>query len=436
MDRSGKSDRFEGYHIQLRRAIRALLPTRGLPLIPTDDRVRWSDRMLVVAIVLWVWSEARLMIDAFHEARQAVVDMYSSRRRPGESLSGFSKTWQKQSARLLAIVCPSLRTQMQGLAGDDWRLDGRVVLSVDGSRVNSPRTEANEEAFGCAGRNKTAPQQLLLTVFHVATGLPWDWRRGPGHAGERGLFGEMIDSLPERSLLLIDAGFTGYELFQRLDQAGHSFIVRVGRNVRLLRKLGYHTREGKGTVYLWPQKKRNQEPLVLRLITVLDEGKKVSLLTNVLSKSELSDRQIARLYRRRWSIETMFRTLKQTLAKRTLRAHTPKLAECELDWAMVGLWLLGLMTLKETGVKDGWSAAAALRAVRKATCSRRRKGATQLRRDLARARPDCYVRIGPKTTRDWPHKKNEKPPGNPKIRTATKLEREAVKRVTKRKRAA
>ena len=48
-------------------------------------------------------------------------------------------------------------------------LRGRVgrwaVFGVDGSRVECPRTKANEAAFGSAGRRKTGPQQFLTTLF-------------------------------------------------------------------------------------------------------------------------------------------------------------------------------------------------------------------------------------------------------------------------------
>jgi hypothetical protein len=43
------------------------------------------------------------------------------------------------------------------------------------------------------------------------------------------------------------------------------FLVRVGANVHLLKKLGY-AREDKDTVYLWPNNKQQLPPLELRLI--------------------------------------------------------------------------------------------------------------------------------------------------------------------------
>jgi hypothetical protein len=438
MKRSGTSARYAEYHIQLRSAIRRQLPAQGLPLISGDGRVRWSDRMLVIGAVLMAWSPSTLWHEAFASARETLVAMYRTRRRPGAELSGFLKALQKRSAKLLARVCAGLRERTQCRAGLAWRWKEWVVLGVDGSRVNCPRTRANEQGLGCAGRHRTAPQQLLLTLFHVASGLPWAWRRGRGDASERELLEELLPELPEKTLLLADAGFTGYDLLRALGAAGHAFVVRAGRNVRLLRKLGYELSERRGTVYVWPKRRQQREaPLVLRLVRLQSGRRQMALLTNVLDEARLSDSELAALYRQRWSIEVMYRSLKQTLGKRSLRAETPALAGCELDWAMVGLWLLGLMTLAQTGLSHGWSPAAALRVVRLALRNvHRRAGACRVGALLAQATQDEYVRRGPKAARDWPHKKNEPPPGVPNIRTATRAEVAAAKKLRKKLRAA
>jgi Transposase DDE domain len=52
----------------------------------------------------------------------------------------------------------------------------------------------------------------------------------------------MAPDLPKNALVVADAGFTGYELFRRLLRADQNFLVRVGSNVHLLRKLGYFER--------------------------------------------------------------------------------------------------------------------------------------------------------------------------------------------------
>jgi hypothetical protein len=118
-----------------------------------------------------------------------------------------------------------------------------------------------------------SPQLWLTTLWHAGTGLPWDWRIGPADSSERAHLREMLGGLPAEALLAADAGFVGYEGLRQILAGGHHFLLRVGANVRLLRKLGW-TRESAGTVYLWPDQaaRRSQPPLVMRLV-VAHNGK-------------------------------------------------------------------------------------------------------------------------------------------------------------------
>ena len=70
-----------------------------------------------------------------------------------------------------------LRHRPRSLAGPFWYRDGWVAFAADGTRVELPRTVANEKAFGCAGRDKTGPQLQLTSLYHLGTGLPWAWPR-------------------------------------------------------------------------------------------------------------------------------------------------------------------------------------------------------------------------------------------------------------------
>ena len=221
---------------------------------------------------------------------------------------------------------------------------------------------------------------------------------------------------------LADAYYTGYDLLRSLDARGHRFIIRVGSNVSLLRKLSYAVRERRGIVYLWPKgKQTTSPPLVLRLVKIRHKRHPVYLVTNELSESALSDKDIRRLYRQRWGIEVLYRSLKQTMGRAKLRSTGPDGARLELDWAMVGLWMLGLMTQRAIGPRRrrSWSVAKARRAVRRAMGNlpgRRPSGG--LRSVLRKARGDSYKRSGSKESRNYPRKKCHKLPGPPKIRMA------------------
>ena len=278
--------------------------------------------------------------------------------------------------------------------------------------------------MGRAGRKKTGPQLFLTVAWDLATGLPWDYRTGPGTASERGHPRAMLADLPAGALAVADAGFVGYDLAAAVLAGGRHFLIRAGANCRLLERLGYAAEERADTAYLWPKEWRGHRPLVLRRVVVGTGAKAVHLLTSVLDPAALTDAEAAVLYHLRWEAEVGFRSIKQTLGRRRLRSGSPKAAEAELTWAVLGLWVLGAMTvaaqLRRGADPLAWSAALARRAARQALrqIGRRVRDLGAFARALAGAVRDAYVRRASKKARDWPHKKTEKPPGAPKVTPA------------------
>ena len=137
----------------------------------------------------------------------------------------------------------------------------------------------------------------------------------------------------------------------------------------------------------------------------------------------------------RWGVEVFYRSCKQTLQRRRMLSRTPRAAEEELAWSVLGLWLLGMMTAAAVVARGGdplaWSAALARqrlrRAMRRAAAGRRERA--PLARQLAGAVRDGYTRKGSKKARNWPHKKRERPPGAPDLRQATRQEVRAAQRL-------
>ena len=395
-----------------------------------------------------VWQEGASLAEQFEEACVVHRQLLGHQRQPGKTYQGWVKAWVKWSPRLLALVMPHLRALIQTMAlasgdgggGGCWMIDGWVLMGCDGTRIDAPRTADNEAAFGCGGKKKTTPQLWLTTVMHLATGLPWCWKIGKADASERGHLRQMLGLLPAMTLLIADAGYTGFSLLTALIEAEHHFLIRVGANVHLLTTLGYDVREYDGIVYLWPQgqRQRGVAPLVLRLIRLHDGRRPMCLLTNVLDPRKLSDRQAARFYRLRWGLELWYRAMKQTLRRRKLHSHAPVQAALELRWAIVGLACLGLLQVRallERGLDPHHaSAAGALRVVR----AMMRQPQRRLRRGqdlpcrLRGAVLDDYQRKAPKTARDWPHPKKEKPPGCPQLRPATEAEIQAAQQLPRR----
>ena len=229
---------------------------------------------------------------------------------------------------LVLLLQSAFRRRMQESRTESWMVAGFVVFGVDGGRAELPRTKSHEAAYSPSpersGKKKrdrskqqkqaahakkaNVPQMWMTTILHVGTGLPWDWRRGPSDSSEREHALEMLDGLPPKSMLVADAGFMGYDFADRHLKAGHQVVLRVGANVRLLKKLGY-VEESEGLVYLWPEKsaKKNQLPLVFRLVVAQGRRHPIYLLTSIRDPMELSDAQVFEIDKKRWGIELFYR---------------------------------------------------------------------------------------------------------------------------------
>lgn len=373
------------------------------------------------------WESSSTITERFFRARD-VVDRGSGRDETGKTYQGFMKALRRGADRLLPRVQRYLRATVRTTAGSRWwTRRGWVAMTVDGTKIDAPRTVANEQVLGLAGKGKTHPQMLLTTIRHAGTGMAWDWRIGPARSSEQHHLREMIVDLPDEALLIADALYVGFDLLSRLHESGRHFLVRVGANVHLLRTLGFEVQEKKNTVYLWPAKlQKDRCPLALRLIRRKRGKQTMFLITNVMDRERLSDEDAAVFYEMRWGAELFYRSAKQTFARRKMRCAAPEQAILELHGTMIGLLLLGLMSV--TGIiargKDplSWSVAAALKAVRRAI-GRPTQMVASLIHELGICVKDNYQRKHPKTTRKWARKKTESPPGHPAIRRATRTER-------------
>lgn len=432
------------YAGQLRQAIAALLPAKGLALTGASRCCRWPDRLLVIGAVLMSWAAGGSILDRFAAARDALVRMYPSRRRPGRTCEGFVRKLARHTPRLLAMVVEALRRRTVESGAPRGKVGRWTLFGADSTKLDCPMTAANERDLGCASRAKSWPQVLLTTLVHLGTQLPWAWRAGPARASERGQLRLMLEELPADSMLVMDAGFVGFDLIKTIlaQGRGRSILLRVGSNVRLLRKLGLVAREHEGIVYLWPAEaqRRKMTPLVLRKVEARDgRNRAVVLLTDVLDESLLSEAQALQVYRMRWGVELLYRAVKQTLGRRKLLSDSPAFAEVEAQWLMAGVWVLGLLMRRDCpdrAERNGPGVAPALRAVRAAMAGRIDGRRGSLFKWLRESAPDSYTRRGTKAARHWPHRKNPKPPGEPEARTATPAEVELARELRMKRQAA
>jgi hypothetical protein len=392
------------------------LANRGM-----DPRTRWSPKLILLCWVVMGWSIQGQLTERFREGRETLAGMFYRRRRCGGSYQGLTRATQRVGVSLFHRFWIVFRGTIPKRVGTAWKWYGWTVFAVDGSRIDAPRTRRNEKALGKAARDKSHPQWWITRLIHLPTKMMWDWRQGPGTSSERSHLREMMPDLPKGSLLVGDIGFGGFDLLWQLSNGKVAFVIRCGGNSTLLVE---HTRqqiERQGDVryvYLWPKNRRRKKPLRLRLIVLKQKGKRVYLLTNVDDSTRLSRRMAGEFYRARWGIEVEYRGLKQTLGRRKVLARTPEPGEMELAANILGMALLLLYAALVLGAKVArLSLAKALRAIHRAIeALRHGDSCAWLLRWLREALGDEYQRHSSKRARDWPHKKNERPPGPPKLR--------------------
>lgn len=473
---SKSKERIVVNHESLKQAVNSLFTAAVFRGVRVRKGSQWTARMLVTVALFWAWSATDGLKERFQGARKLAAKIFRWLPDPGQTYQGFMKQLRKWHLELQLCCMGELRVQMKQDLFGQWEIAGFVVIAGDGSRIELPRTKGNEAEYsprrkknknkasrkqraakgkarrkygrGRAKRQSAesirkkanSPQMWLTLFWHVGTGLPWAWRTGPSDSSERQHLQEMLPELPENTLITADAGFVGYDFWSAVIAAGHHFVIRAGANVRLLKKLGF-SREYENTVYLWPQgvAQQGKPPLTLRVVWVHNGKQPMCLITNVLSKKRLSDKQIAQIYKARWGVEVFFRTFKQTFGRRKLRSRTPQHAKLEAEWSLVALWAVCLLAQRQIAQSGRdpcrLSPACAIRAIQRAMCDYRNRPdnpAESLWQMLAHALRDDYRRTSSKTARAYPAKRKRERTGVPSITSASKSQTATAKELRRK----
>jgi hypothetical protein len=144
-----------------------------------------------------------------------------------------------------------------------------------------------------------------------------------GHAQERTLLGEVLETAGTKDLWIADRNFCVTDFLLGLHRRGASFIIREHANgLRNKQLIGRRRKVGEcdtGTVY--EQRIRIGDPgqeVELRRITIVlhkstrDGATELHIVTNVPQK-DADAVTIANVYRKRWTVETGFQELGQAL---------------------------------------------------------------------------------------------------------------------------
>ncbi len=398
---------------------------------------RWDLHPLLYILLLTTYCCGDSLPEKFEAAKGFYVACCPKRKRPGESFSGFDKAVAKLPMPVLRTLAAAIRQRVEVIFGDRWKVGGFIPCGCDGTRQTCPRTEELERRLGTFGKEGSAPTIWNTSIVHLTLGFPLCWRFGKGgKASERSHLISMLGWLPKAVLIVADAGYVGYNLVATMIAANVSFLIRMSSNATFYTETDEPLEEFReGIVHYWPktQQIERKPPIRGRLIRVHSERHKVDvwLLTNVLDPEQLTFDTAATCYRWRWENEGFFRTYKRTLKKVVLMSRTLRLVHREAEASMIATQLLlcqGALAMPapQTGnLPVMCSARGVLLEIRRDMAGRANRCQPFTER-ISHAQRDRRLRTSAKQKREWPRRKDHKPPHPPLLLKMTDQQKAVI----------
>jgi hypothetical protein len=241
--------------------------------------------------------------------------------------TGVSAALVRDSAELAEPVVKALRA-----SHPRW-VPGYRIKVLDGNHLSSTEHRLAELRHTWAA---PLPGQALVVLDQQRMLITDVFLSEDGHAQERSLIAEVLQHVREDDLWIEDRNFCTLGLMFGMARRGAAFVVRQHGQLQG-ELLGRPTRKGttrSGPVYEQPMLVRapdNGEIMRVRRITIKlkvptrDGDSELHILSNVPTARATAG-QVARLYRKRWSIETAFCEITTTLACEINTLGYPKAA--------------------------------------------------------------------------------------------------------------
>lgn len=166
---------------------------------------------------------------------------------------------------------------------------------------------------------------------------------------ENNTLGKM--NLKKGDIVTFDRGYNNYTQFSEFCQNDIYFVTRLKDNAdyKVLKRRKTYTKKitSDHIIQFTGQTAEKKCPNELRRIRVVDSetGKAIVLLTNMRS---CTAEEVAEIYRKRWSIELFFKTIKQNLKIKRFYGTTENAVKIQIWIAMI-VYLLFMLLKKTTG---------------------------------------------------------------------------------------
>lgn len=215
-----------------------------------------------------------------------------------------------------------------------YLVKGLRLFAMDGTTLRTHDTPGNRKHFGAQNyvgdTVASYPQVRGVTLTMLPTHLIHDAVFGPYGTSEMLYAKQLLHTIPDDSLTVFDRGFLSAEILCGLTAGGSNrhFLIMAKSNTKWELTEGSE-QDGIVRMRVSPQARKKCPELPefweARAVEMIDQAnRKRTLLTSLRDRRKFRSADIASLYSQRWSIETSYRELKQTMMGMalTLRSKT------------------------------------------------------------------------------------------------------------------
>jgi len=192
---------------------------------------------------------------------------------------------------------------------------GLRKVAIDGSIYDAPDCEAHQHlgrASGSRGRGPF-PQVRKLSLVEIGTHVEFAIVLGGWKDSERKLLSELWDSIPDGSLLMLDAGFYSFDIWKNL-HLRCKMLARCQKSMVFKPIQNFDDGSYLAKVYSSNWYRENDKGGILARVVeyTIDDPQRTGnqerhvLLTNLLEPELYPARELICQYHERWEIEIMF----------------------------------------------------------------------------------------------------------------------------------
>lgn len=291
---------------------------------------------LVIALALY---RHRAIGEVLAELDLALPDMAV----PFVTDGAVTRARQRLGAEPVEWLCQMSAKAWSSQDKESYLFNGLVLLAMDGTTLRTADSVANRAHFGAQAYAKgtvaSYPQVRGVTLTHVPTHLVVDARFGPYAVSEKTFAMDLLGSITDDSLTVVDKGFLAAEFLWSLISNGHNrhFLIPAKSNTKwVVIEGGPDDAIVEMKVSSAARKQAPELPTTWRaraLAMVDAKGQKQFLLTSLTDRIKFKAADLIACYARRWHIETSYRELKQSMMGMalTLRSQT-------VDGVMQEIW--------------------------------------------------------------------------------------------------